>query len=139
MKDTDIDFRHEVALFRYSLIADLVQLPPGTKGLYRRLEEKARQERAEAEARASRAKDKEKKKGKTQETRYGRKELHVAGDKSGRRKRKSPRRRSVSISSDDGDHQPGHRSGYGYAGRRGTGPHAQAGIRHGRRRGSSRR
>jgi len=44
MKDTDIDFRHEVALFRYGLIADLVNLPPGTKGLYRRLEEKARQD-----------------------------------------------------------------------------------------------
>jgi len=44
MKDTDIDFRHEVALFRYGLIADLVQLPPGTKGLYRRLEEKARRD-----------------------------------------------------------------------------------------------
>ena len=44
MKDTDIDFRHEVALFRYGLIADHVNLPPGTKGLYRRLEEKARQD-----------------------------------------------------------------------------------------------
>ena len=37
----DSDHSHEVALFRYGLIADLVQLPPGTKGLYRRLEEKA--------------------------------------------------------------------------------------------------
>ena len=44
MKNTDIDFRHEVALFRYGLIADLVHLPPGTKGLYRRLEEKADQD-----------------------------------------------------------------------------------------------
>lgn len=41
MKDPDTDHRHEVALFRYGLIADLVHLPPGTKGLYRRLEEKA--------------------------------------------------------------------------------------------------
>jgi len=41
MKNTDIDSRHEVALFRYGLIADLVHLPPGTKGLYRRLEEKS--------------------------------------------------------------------------------------------------
>jgi hypothetical protein len=41
MKDTDTDYRHEVALFRYDLIADLVHRPPGTKGLYRRLEEKA--------------------------------------------------------------------------------------------------
>jgi transposase InsO family protein len=41
MKDNDTDYRHEVALFRYGLIADLVHLPPGTKGLYRRLEEKA--------------------------------------------------------------------------------------------------
>ncbi len=41
MKDTDTDHRHAVALFRYGLIADLVHLPPGTEGLYRRLEEKA--------------------------------------------------------------------------------------------------
>ncbi len=41
MNDTAIDLRHEIALFRYGLIADLVRLPPGTKGLYRRLEEKA--------------------------------------------------------------------------------------------------
>ncbi len=64
-------------------------------------EEKARQERAEADARDRRAKEKERKKGKAPETRYGRKELHVAGDKSGRRKRKTPmRRRPVSISTD---------------------------------------
>lgn len=31
----------EVALFRYGVIADLVRLEPGTKGLYRLLEEKA--------------------------------------------------------------------------------------------------
>ena len=67
-------------------------------------EEKARQERAEAEARDRRTKEKEKKKGKGSETRYGRKELHVAGDKSGRRRRKSPmRRRPVSINT-DGQH-----------------------------------
>lgn len=41
MKHTDIDHRHEVALFRYGLIADLVHLAPGSKGLYRRLEQKA--------------------------------------------------------------------------------------------------
>ncbi len=41
MKDTDTDHRHAVALFRYGLIADLVHLPPGTEGLYQRLEEKA--------------------------------------------------------------------------------------------------
>lgn len=68
-------------------------------------EEKARKERADAEARERRTKEKEKKKGKAgQETRYGRKELHVAGDKSGRRRRKSPmRRRPVSINT-DGQH-----------------------------------
>jgi len=65
-------------------------------------EERARQERVEAEARERRGK--EKKKGKPAETRYGRKELHVAGDKSGRRRRKQPqRRRPVSIST-DGQH-----------------------------------
>lgn len=41
MKDTDTDDRHEIALFRYGLIADLVHQPPGTPGLYKRLEEKA--------------------------------------------------------------------------------------------------
>jgi len=40
MSDLDNDHRHAVALFRYGLIADLAQTP-GTKGLYRRLEEKA--------------------------------------------------------------------------------------------------
>ena len=64
-------------------------------------EERARQERAEADARA---RGKEKVKVKAPETRYGRKELHVAGDKSGRRKRKTPlRRRPVSIST-GGEH-----------------------------------
>jgi translation initiation factor IF-2 len=65
-------------------------------------EERVRVEKAEQDARERRAK--EKKKGKAPETKYGRKELHVAGDKSGRRKRKSPiRRRPVSVSS-DGQH-----------------------------------
>ncbi len=66
-------------------------------------EEKTRLEKAEADARARRSKDKEKAKPKPkrQETRYGRKELHVAGDKSGRRKRKAPsRRRAVSMGGD---------------------------------------
>jgi translation initiation factor IF-2 len=67
-------------------------------------EERARVEKAEQDARDRRAKEKEKKKGKPVDTRYGRKELHVAGDKSGRRRRKAPvRRRAVSISS-DGQH-----------------------------------
>lgn len=62
-------------------------------------EEKARLERAEQDARERR--QKEKVKGKQPETRYGRKELHVAGDKSGRRKRKAPlRRRPVSLSTE---------------------------------------
>ena len=34
MTDPDTERRHEIALFRYGLIADLAQLPPGTKGLY---------------------------------------------------------------------------------------------------------
>ncbi len=68
-------------------------------------EEKARLEKAEQDARARRAKEKEKEKGKGKaqrpETRYGRKELHVAGDKSGRRKRKAPlRRRPVALGGD---------------------------------------
>lgn len=68
-------------------------------------EEKTRIEKAEADARARRSKDKEKAKPKAKpkhgETRYGRKELHVAGDKSGRRKRKAPmRRRSMAVGGD---------------------------------------
>jgi translation initiation factor IF-2 len=69
--------------------------------------EKTRIEKAEADARARRTKEKEKAKPakpKRGETRYGRKELHVAGDKSGRRKRKTPmRRRTVSVGG-DGQH-----------------------------------
>ncbi len=62
-------------------------------------EEKARLEKAEHDARTRRTK--EKTKDKPTDTRYGRKELHVAGDKSGRRRRKPRvRRRPVSISSD---------------------------------------
>jgi translation initiation factor IF-2 len=64
-------------------------------------DEKARLEKAEQDARDRR--QKEKVKGKQPETRYGRKELHVAGDKSGRRKRKQPSRRRVAIAS-DGQH-----------------------------------
>ena len=65
-------------------------------------EERARVEKSEQDARDRRAK--EKKKGKASDTRYGRKELHVSGDKSGRRKRKTPtRRRPVNIST-DGQH-----------------------------------
>ena len=61
-------------------------------------EETARTEKAEQDARDRRAKEKDKKKGKGADTRYGRKELHVAGDKRGRRKRKTPtRRRPVSV------------------------------------------
>lgn len=67
-------------------------------------EERARVEKAEQDARERRTKEKEKKKGKPVGTKYGRKELHVAGDKAGRRRRKAPaRRRPVSISS-DGQH-----------------------------------
>jgi len=66
-------------------------------------EEKTRLEKAESDARARRSKEKEKAKPKPKrgETRYGRKELHVAGDKSGRRKRKAPmRRRSAAVGGD---------------------------------------
>jgi transposase InsO family protein len=41
MNDTATDLRQAIALFRYGLIADLVHLPPGTKGLYQQLEAKA--------------------------------------------------------------------------------------------------
>jgi translation initiation factor IF-2 len=62
-------------------------------------EEKTLLEKAEQDARTRRSK--EKARPKAIDTRYGRKELHVAGDKSGRRRRKTPlRRRPVSISGD---------------------------------------
>ncbi len=41
MNDSDPDHRHAVALFRYGLIADLVRLEPGSKGLYAQIEQKA--------------------------------------------------------------------------------------------------
>ena len=41
MKDPDTDDRQAVALFRYGLIADLVRLQPGSKGLYALIAQKA--------------------------------------------------------------------------------------------------
>ena len=62
-------------------------------------DEQARLEKVESDARQRRTKDKPK--SKQEDTRYGRKELHVAGDKSGRRKRKTPaRRRAVALGGD---------------------------------------
>jgi transposase InsO family protein len=46
MKDPDTDYRQAVALFRYGLIADLVRLEPGAKGLYALIEQKAASEYA---------------------------------------------------------------------------------------------
>jgi len=39
---TDANYRQALALFRYGLIAEFIQLPPGSRGLYARLREKAR-------------------------------------------------------------------------------------------------
>ena len=41
MNDDTKDFRVQVALFRYGVIADLVRLPKGTPGLQDKLQEKA--------------------------------------------------------------------------------------------------
>jgi putative transposase len=41
MSDAETDQRHAVALFRYGLIAELVHLPPGSKGVYERIRKKA--------------------------------------------------------------------------------------------------
>jgi hypothetical protein len=41
MKKDYVDLDQEVALFRFGVIADLVNLPPETKGLYSKLREKA--------------------------------------------------------------------------------------------------
>ena len=69
-------------------------------------EERARLEKEEAESRSRRTKEKEKSRPKTisGDTRYGRKELHVADDKSGRRKRKSPARRRPVVVGGDSKH-----------------------------------
>src|SRR6056297_1396066 len=73
-------------------------------------EELDRQRREEQERKEAAAKERrEKEAKKDQSTRYGRKELHVAGDKSGRRKRKRPQRRrpvSVSVDSQHGFERP---------------------------------
>lgn len=37
------DFNEEVALFRYGVIVDFINLPPGTKGLYAQIKKKAEQ------------------------------------------------------------------------------------------------
>ncbi len=44
MNETDSERGHALALFRYGLIADLLHLPPGSKGLYTLIEQKARAE-----------------------------------------------------------------------------------------------
>ena len=41
---TDDQYRQALALFRYGLIAEFIQLPPGSRGLYARLREKANAE-----------------------------------------------------------------------------------------------
>ena len=42
MTDPESERHHAIALFRYGVVADLVRVPPGTKGLYARIEDKAR-------------------------------------------------------------------------------------------------
>lgn len=44
MLAADAERRQQVALFRYGLIADLVQLPPHHRGIYKLLEQKAAHE-----------------------------------------------------------------------------------------------
>jgi len=44
MSDSEDDRRHDIALFRYGVIADLVHWPKERKGLYTRLAEKAAQD-----------------------------------------------------------------------------------------------
>ena len=41
MKKDDNDLKQQVALFRYGLISDIVCLEPGTKGIYKKIKEKA--------------------------------------------------------------------------------------------------
>lgn len=37
MKDSETQYAHDIALFRYGVIAELIHLPPATKGLYARI------------------------------------------------------------------------------------------------------
>lgn len=37
MKDPETQYAHDIALFRYGVIAELIHLPPATKGLYARI------------------------------------------------------------------------------------------------------
>ncbi|TDJ42804.1 MAG: translation initiation factor IF-2 [Gammaproteobacteria bacterium] len=67
-------------------------------------DEKLRLEKAELDARSRRGKEKTKAAPKHAVTKYGRKELHVAGDKAGRRRRKTPMRRRAVAVSGDGQH-----------------------------------
>ena len=67
-------------------------------------DEKLRLEKAEQDARSRRGKEKTKAAPKHAVTKYGRKELHVAGDKTGRRRRKTPMRRRAVAVSGDGQH-----------------------------------
>ncbi len=70
---------------------------------------RAEAERLERERQQAAARERKDKETKDRTTRYGRKELHVAGDKSGRRKRKRPQRRrpvSVSVDSQHGFERP---------------------------------
>jgi len=48
------DSREQMALFRYGIIADLVNLPPGTKGLYALIKKKAEQNYSIPESRRTR-------------------------------------------------------------------------------------
>ena len=44
MKDPQTQYAHDIALFRYGVIAELVHLPPATKGLYARIAELAKRD-----------------------------------------------------------------------------------------------
>ncbi|CAN5329362.1 translation initiation factor IF-2 [soil metagenome] len=64
-------------------------------------EQAERERKQQEEARVAREKqEREKKERDAKRTRYGRQELHVAGDKSGRRRKKKPRRRAIPVAVD---------------------------------------
>ena len=104
IKKVELEKKNKIAAIEKQKIEDLEKSIPD-KPLNTEKEEKSKDAQKESPSKKNlKQKKQSRKKLKSSETRYGRKELHVADHKSGRRKRKVPvRRRRASIAS-DGQH-----------------------------------
>ena len=104
IKKVELEKKNKIAAIEKQKIEDLEKSIPD-KPLNTEKEEKSKDAQKESPSKKNlKQKKQSRKKLKSSETRYGRKELHVADHKSGRRKRKAPvRRRRASIAS-DGQH-----------------------------------